>query len=98
VRVAQKAALAQRVGRMDLPRVFGVHRAEGGVDAAGGQDSVRVGAPTLADDEHVDAVRVELDRRAQARAAGADHQRPDTAAPIRCLLCIHTVRGCSEIP
>ena len=74
VRVGEQVALLEGVGGVLLPAVVGVHRGERGVDAAGGERGVGVGLRALAEGEHVDAGFGELDRGAQARAAGADDE------------------------
>ena len=72
--IGEPVALAQRVGRVLLPAVLGIHRPERGVDASGGEHGVGVVAPALADAEHLDTALGELDRRAQAGRARADDE------------------------
>jgi hypothetical protein len=72
--VREVVRLAQGVGGVLLPGVLRVHRAERGVDAARGEGRVRVVLATLAHREYLDAALRELDRHAQAGAAGADHE------------------------
>src|SRR5207302_9356834 len=50
-RVAEPVALAQRVGRVLLPRVLGVARADSGVDAARREHAVGVETRPAADDD-----------------------------------------------
>ena len=73
-RVGEQVALLEGVGGVLLPGVLGVHRGERRVDAAGGERRVGVRLGALADGEDVDARLGELDRRAQARTARADHE------------------------
>ena len=74
VRVGEQVALFERVGRMLLPAVVGIHRREGGVDAAGGEGGVRVRLRTLAEGDDVDAGFGEFDGCAKAGPTGADHE------------------------
>ena len=59
---------------MLLPAVFGIHRAERRVDPTRREGGVSVVAAALADAERLDAALGELDRRAHAGCAGADHE------------------------
>ena len=86
VRVGEQVALLQRVGGVLLPAVLGVHRGEGGVDAAGRERGVRVGAGPLAEGKDVDT----LPRRARSRRAGHDPPVPITRTEVE--IC------CSVIP
>ena len=72
--VGEPVGLAERVGGVMLPAVLGIHRREGGVDAAGGERGVRVVAPALADAQHLHTPLGQLDRGPQAGRPGADHQ------------------------
>jgi hypothetical protein len=62
-RIGEPVALAQRVGRVLLPAVLGIHHPERRVDAPGGEHGMRVVAAALADAEHLHAALGELDRR-----------------------------------
>ena len=81
-RIGEPVALAQRVGRVLLPAVLGIHRPERGVDPAGGEHRVRVVAAALADAEHLHAALRELDRRPQPRRAGADDEDARRHPPL----------------
>ena len=83
-RIGEPVALAQRVGRVLLPAVLGIHRPERGVDPAGGEHRVRVVAAALADAEHLYAALRELDRRLQAGGAGADDEDARRHPPLLC--------------
>jgi hypothetical protein len=74
VRVGEEVALLDGVGGVLLPGVLLVHRAEGGVDAAGREGGVGVVPGALADGEHVDAPLGELDGGAESAASGADDE------------------------
>jgi hypothetical protein len=73
-RVPEPVALRERVGRVLLRGVLGVHRAERRVDAARREDRVGVLAGALGDDEHLHAALRDLDRGAEAGAARADDE------------------------
>ncbi len=70
----KQVTLLDGVGGVLLPAVLGIHRAERGVDAAGGQGGVGIRLRTLAEHEHVGAELGEFDRGAQAGSAGADDE------------------------
>lgn len=72
--IREEVGLAEGVGGVLLPAVLGIHGAECGVDAAGCERGVGVMLAALADGEHLHAALRELDRGAQARAAGADDE------------------------
>jgi hypothetical protein len=57
-----------------LPGVGGIHRAEGGVDPAGGQGGVGVRLGSLAEGQHVDTGFGQFDGGPQPRSAGADDE------------------------
>jgi len=82
VRVREEVTLLQGVGGVLLPAVVGIHGGEGGVDAAGRERGVGVGLGSLAEGEHVDARLGELDRGAQTRSAGADHEHGRGDLPL----------------
>ena len=65
--VGQQIALLQRVRRVLLPAVLGIHGGQRRVDAAGSQSGVGVGLGPLADRKHVDAAFGQFDRRPQTR-------------------------------
>ena len=71
--VVQQLAAAHGVAEVDLPVVFLPHVAHGRGDPALGHHRVRLAEQRLADERGLHAHRVRLDRRSQARAAGADH-------------------------
>ena len=72
--VGEVVGLGDRVGGVLLPGVLGVHGAQRGVDAAGGEHGVRVVAAALADAQHLVAGLGELDGGPQAGGAGADDE------------------------
>ena len=71
--VVEELAAAHGVAEVDHPVVVGVHVAHGGGAAALGHDRVRLAEQRLGDDGGLLASQPRLDRRAQARAARADH-------------------------
>ena len=64
VRVGEEVALLDRVSRVLLPGVFGIHRRECGVDAARRERGVGVGLGSLAEHENVRSLFGEFDRGA----------------------------------
>ena len=72
--LVEPVALLERVGGVRLPRVLGVHRPQGGVDAALCQHGMRVAARSLGRAEDAHALLGQLDRRPQARASRTDDQ------------------------
>ena len=74
MRVGEQVALLDGVGGVLLPAVVGVHGAECGVDAAGGEGGVGILPRTFADGEHIDAVLGDLDRRSEPGTTGADDE------------------------
>src|SRR5918992_2466683 len=73
-RVGKKVALPNGIGEMLFPRVLGVTRPQGGVDAAGGQGGVRVAVGALGDYHHFGAGTVRRNRRPQTGGPRAYHQ------------------------
>lgn len=72
--VGEQIALLERVGRVLLPAVLGIHGGQGRVDSSGGECRMGVLLGTLADREYVDTGLGQLDRRSQPSTSGADHQ------------------------
>ena len=72
--VVDVLAAAHRVGEVHLPAVAIVDVGEGGGDAPFSHDGVRLAEQRFADQPDLDAGRRGFDRRAQAGAAGADHE------------------------
>ena len=70
----EELAAAHRVAEVDLPVVARVDVAERRGHAALGHDGVRLAEQALRDHAGVEPVRAARDRRAQAGAAGADHE------------------------
>ena len=72
--VVEVLAASHRIGKMDGPAVAIVHIRQRGRDSSFRHDGVGLAEERFADDADRDALRRSLDRRAQARAASADHQ------------------------
>src|SRR6267378_6052072 len=78
-RVSEEVTLAQRVGEMLLPGVLRIARAQHRVDAARGQDGMRIEAMSLAHDQNLASGLGGGDRGAQPGRASPDDE--DVADP-----------------
>ncbi len=81
-RIAEPVPLGQAVGRVLVGGVLGIHRAEGRVDAPGGEHGVSVLSGALGHDEHLDAALGDLDRRPESCTARADDEDAGRLLPF----------------
>ena len=86
--LVEELAAAHRVAEVDLPAVAGVGAGQGGGDAALGHDRVGLAQERLAHQRRLRPLRRGLDRRPEARPAGAD----DHDVVIVLFVLIHVVR------
>ena len=85
--MAEEVALPKRVGEVLFPRVLGIACPEHRIDAARGQNSVRIESMPLTHDQHLASRLGRGDRRAQSGGARTDDQ--DVADPAAGRWCRH---------